>query len=62
MGDLFHQIPQVLLLWLPLVLMCLMVYFLWRVVKLTPRVQTAARGDALGHARLAGTTSPAWRR
>ena len=39
--DLFHQIPQVLLLWLPLVLMCLMVYFLWRVVKLTPRVSTS---------------------
>ncbi len=48
MGDLFHQIPQVLLLWLPLALMCLMVYFLWRVVKLTPRVQTqrvASRSD-----------------
>src|SRR5687767_1176088 len=29
-----------LLIWLPLVLMCLMVYFLWRVVKLTPRVNT----------------------
>jgi len=39
-GDLFQQIPQALLLWLPLALMCLMVYFLWRVVKLTPRVQT----------------------
>ena len=50
MGDLFHQIPQVLLLWLPLLLMCLMVYFLWRVVKLTPRVQTArmeSRSDTL---------------
>jgi cell division protease FtsH len=40
-GDLFREIPQVLLLWLPLLLMCLMVYFLWRVVKLTPRVQVA---------------------
>jgi cell division protease FtsH len=39
-GALFHEIPQALLLWLPLVLMCLMVYFLWRVVKLTPRVGT----------------------
>jgi cell division protease FtsH len=39
-GNLLHEIPQVLLLWLPLALMCLMVYFLWRVVKLTPRVQT----------------------
>ena len=29
-----------LLIWLPLALMCLMVYFLWRVVKLTPRVNT----------------------
>ena len=40
-ASLFHRIPQVLLLWLPLVLMCLMVYFLWRVVKLTPRVSTS---------------------
>ena len=38
------------MLWLPLLLMCLMVYFLWRVVKLTPRVQTArmeSRSDTL---------------
>ena len=40
MGKLLHDIPEILLLWLPLVLMCLMVYFLWRVVKLTPRIQT----------------------
>jgi cell division protease FtsH len=40
-GDLLQEIPRVLLLWLPLALMCLMVYFLWRVVKLTPRVQTS---------------------
>jgi cell division protease FtsH len=39
-GVVLREIPQVLLLWLPLVLMCLLVYFLFRVVKLTPRVQT----------------------
>jgi cell division protease FtsH len=39
-GSLLRDIPETLLLWLPLALMCLMVYFLWRVVKLTPRVQT----------------------
>jgi cell division protease FtsH len=39
-GALFQRVPEILLLWLPLVLMCLMVYFLWRVVKLTPRVST----------------------
>ena len=40
MGAIFDDVGSMLLIWLPLVLMCLMVYFLWRVVKLTPRVNT----------------------
>jgi cell division protease FtsH len=38
--DISHELPGILLLWLPLVLMCLMVYLLWRVVKLMPRVSS----------------------
>ena len=40
MGSILDDVGGMLLIWLPLVLMCLMVYFLWRVVKLTPRVNT----------------------
>ncbi len=40
MGTILDDVGGMLLIWLPLVLMCLMVYFLWRVVKLTPRVNT----------------------
>ena len=38
MGAILNDVGGMLLIWLPLALMCLMVYFLWRVVKLTPRV------------------------
>jgi cell division protease FtsH len=37
-GAILDDVGGMLLIWLPLALMCLMVYFLWRVVKLTPRV------------------------
>ena len=39
-GTILDDVGGMLLIWLPLVLMRLMVYFLWRVVKLTPRVNT----------------------
>ena len=56
-GAILDDVGGMLLIWLPLALMCLMVYFLWRVVKLTPRVnpQRPASGQL---DRLPGTT---WR-
>ena len=56
-GAILDDVGGMLLIWLPLALMCLMVYFLWRVVKLTPRVNP--QRPASGRARPSpGTT---WR-